>query len=141
MKKNLIKKVAVTLLVTIFLASCDASNYSNTSNCPITVGAPTVSVTGPSAAAINEEVTLNVSYKTKKNCGDFINFSKQSLANQRIITVNVVYDACACSDATETNEVEPFKFKESEAGLYVLKFKTENDLYVVHNITVGEATN
>ena len=141
MKNNLINGVVGILFATILVSSCDVSSYSNTSNCPVLVGAPTASVSGPTEAAINEEITLNVTYKTKNNCEDFYNFNRESLANQRIITVNVMYDACACLDTTVTTEVEPFKFKESEAGLYNLKFKMGDNLYVVHNVAVGNATN
>lgn len=138
---KLLKSVALTIIVTVLFTSCNPSSYERSSSCPVVTGVPTSFVTGPTEANINEEITLNVSYKTKSDCSEFFNFHTQGLANQRTIGVNVMYDACACQDETVTTEVELFKFKESEAGLYVLKFRAANDLYVVHNITVSEAEN
>ena len=138
MKNRLIKSAIATLLIAVLFASCDPG-YSNESNCPVIVSVPTAAVTGPSAAAVNEEISFNVSYRSRANCSDFSTFHKQILVNQRIITPTVVYDACACTDSTVTTRTEVFKFKEAAAGVYELKFRKENDDYINHTVTVGEA--
>lgn len=140
MKKKLIKGATGILFVATLLASCDVSNYSNESNCPVLLSVPATAVTGPTSAAINQEITLNVSYKSRVKCSDFSAFHKQSLANQRTITTTVTYDACACTDSIVGIRTEAFKFKEAAAGVYELKFKKEADGFVNHTVTVGDAT-
>ena len=140
MKKRLIKSATGILFIAALFTSCDVSNYSNVSNCPVLLAVPVTAVTGPTTAAVNEEITFNVSYKSRANCSDFSAFHKQSLANQRTITATVTYDACACTDSIVSTRTEAFKFKEATAGVYELKFKKEADGFVNHTVTVGGAT-
>lgn len=137
MKNRLIKTAGGFLTIAVLFASC---SYSSESNCPVLVSVPASAVTGPTEAAINEEISLNVSYRSKANCSDFSAFNKQNIVNQRVITTNVIYDACNCSDSTVTTRTEVFKFKEATAGVYELKFKKENDGFVNHTVTVGSTT-
>lgn len=140
MKKKLVRGVTGILFIATLFTSCDVSNYSNESNCPVLLSVPATAVTGPTSAAINQEITLNVSYKSRVNCSDFSAFHKQSLANQRTITTTVTYDACACTDSIVSIRTEAFKFKEAAAGVYEFKFKKEADGFVNHTVTVGDAT-
>lgn len=136
----MLKKITLLVLSLGLFTACEIGHEAS-STCPVVIGAPTSFVVGPNVTQVNVPITLEVSYKTKTKCGEFVSFhtatSSGPLSN--IITVNTTYDACKCNeDEIETVEKQNYTFKKSTPGLYVLKFKQTNDLYVVHNITVEE---
>ena len=130
------KKISLIAFVTLLLASCDISREES-SSCPVVIGVRATSVTGPSETAVDVPIILEVSYKTKKNCGDFASFysSASSGPLSDIITVNVNYDACSC-DEVESTEKENYTFKKSLPGIYQVKFKETNETFIVHTVTV-----
>ena len=128
------KKSLLLCFVALSAASCDISN-DQPSNCPAVIGVSTVAVSGPTTATVDQTINLNVSYKTKKNCGDFHSFYKEVNGLEKTITVNTIYDACDC-DEVVTTEIAPYAFKEAAAGVYVLKFKETNTTFITHTITV-----
>lgn len=117
------------LLVAVFsVSSCDLGSDSE-STCLFYEGAATVAVTGPETAGVNQEIILNVSYTSRKDCGTFYNFyevADVNNVNSITITVNTIIESCNCSTATIT-KTEPYKFKALSAGTYVLKFKKSNE--------------
>lgn len=130
----MLKKTITLAFLALSIASCDLSSDSP-GTCATIIGVATEAVEGPTTAAINETITLNVSYQTTSNCGGFQSFYKQGTGLEKIITVNTVYDACNCDEEVSI-EVEPYAFKESVAGVYVLKFKESNSTFVTHTVTV-----
>lgn len=130
------KKISLIAFVTLLLASCDIGREEY-SSCPVVIGVRATSVTGPSETAVDIPIILEVSYKTKKNCGDFVSFysSASSGPLSDIITVNVNYDACSC-DEVESTEKENYTFKKSTPGVYSVKFRQTNETFIVHTVTV-----
>lgn len=130
------KKISLTVFLALLLTSCDIGGEENNS-CPVVIGVSATSVTGPSETAVNVPITLEVSYKTKKNCGDFVSFynSTSSGPLSDIITVNVNYDACSC-DEVESTEKENYTFKKSAPGVYIVKFRKTNETFIDHTVTV-----
>jgi hypothetical protein len=132
----MIKKISLIAFLSVFFISCDIGS-TTTTNCPAIIGVAATAVVGPTEAAIDESILLEVSYKTKKNCGAFSAFFDNSFPSPLIdvVTVNVFYDACAC-DEIETVEKSNYTFKKSAAGVYVVRFKKTNDTFVEHTVTV-----
>jgi len=130
----MLKKSIFLCFLALSIAGCDISS-DEMNNCPTIIGVSTVAVAGPTTAAVDETINLNVSYKTKKNCGGFQTFFKEVIGLEKIVTVNVIYDYCDC-DEVVTTEVQPYAFKESTAGVYVLKFKETNTTFITHTVTV-----
>ncbi|MDD3003504.1 hypothetical protein [Flavobacterium sp.] len=132
------KKITLLGLSLVLFTACEIGHEAS-STCPVVIGAPTAFVVGPNTTQVNVPVTLEVSYKTKKKCGEFVSFHTATNAGplSNIITVNTTYDQCKCNEEDpETVEKENYTFKKSMPGLYVLKFKQTNETYVVHNVTV-----
>jgi len=134
MKTRLIKNLLGVLVVLVGFTSCSLDD--NKQNCTQIIGASTVAVTGPTTAAVNQEITLAVSYKAAAACGDFYNFNNQTVsATENKVGVLVTYDVCSC-DGVYTVETEPYKFKVATAGTYTLKFAITNDTFITHVVTV-----
>jgi hypothetical protein len=129
------KKISLVALVAILVSSCELSE--NVINCPTTVGVVTTAISGPTEAAIDVPVDLEISFETKKNCGGFqlfyINPSDNVLVD--IITVNTIYDECNCDEVLSVEKVN-YAFKKSTAGVYVVKFRASNTTFIEHTITV-----
>ena len=130
------KKISLIAFVAVLFASCDISD-TNSSSCPIIIGVATTEVTGPVETAVNAPIILEVSYKTKKNCGSFSSFFKNESVDPMvdIITTNTYYDQCNC-DEVESVQTENYTFKKSEPGTYVVKFKKTNESFVEYAVTV-----
>lgn len=135
MKTRLIKKALGVLFVLGTLTGCSLDD-GNEKNCSQIIGAGAVAITGPTEAAINEEITLTVTYKMATSCGDFYAFNNQTVnATEKKIGVLVTYDVCNC-DNLLTNVTEPYKFKVAVAGTYKLKFAVTNEVFLTHTVTV-----
>lgn len=130
------KKISFIAVAAVLFVSCDISEKRSDS-CPSIIGVATTAVTGPTETTVDVPVTLEVSYKAKKNCGGFSSFFKNPSSNPLvdIITVNTMYDACAC-DEVESVEKQNYTFKKSTAGIYIVKFKNTNETFIEHTITV-----
>jgi hypothetical protein len=132
----MLKKITLLVLSLGLFTACEISER-NSNSCPVIIGVPTTAVTGPTETTVNTTITLEVSYKTKKNCGGFSSFYKNPSSNPlvEIITVNTYYDACAC-DQVESIDKRDFSFKKSTPGVYVVKFKKTNEEFIEHTVTV-----
>lgn len=130
------KKISLIAFVAVLFASCDISER-NSSSCPIIIGVSTTEVTGPEETTVGVPITLEVSYKTKKNCGSFSSFFENPSTDPLvdIITTNTYYDQCNC-DEIESVDKQNYTFKKSEAGVYTVKFRKTNETYVEHIVTV-----
>ena len=130
------KKISLIALAAVLFVSCDISEKSSNS-CPVIIGVSTTAVTGPIETTVDVPITLEVSYKTMKNCGGFSSFFKNPSTDPLvdIITTNTIYDACAC-DKVESIEKQNYTFKKSTAGIYVVKFKNTNETFIEHTVTV-----
>ncbi|MFY0482919.1 hypothetical protein ACI6PS_09940 [Flavobacterium sp. PLA-1-15] len=135
MKTRLIKNVLGILFVLGTFTSCSLDDGKE-QNCSQVIGASTLEVTGPTEAAVNEEITLTVSYKIASTCGDFYAFNNQTVnATEKKIGVLVTYDVCNCDNVLSI-ATEPYKFKVATAGVYKLKFAITNEVFLTHTVTV-----
>src|SRR6187402_2812523 len=116
-----LKSILFILFAAVAFSSCDISN-SGTSSCSKIIGIGTKAVTGPTTAAVNETIVLNVSYE-RSTCATFSSFYEVNDADTKVITVNVQVDPCACSADEAITETKSYNFKRTTAGTYVLKFK------------------
>ena len=130
------KKISLIAFTAVLFASCDIGS-TGSSSCPAVVGVPALAVTGPTEAVVDVPILLEVSYKTKKNCGDFYSFYKNEDLQPMvdIVTVNTTYDACSC-DEVESTQKSNYTFKKSIPGTYLIKFKKTNETFVEHTVTV-----
>ena len=132
----MIKKISIIAFLAILSLSCDI-NEKRANSCPVIIGVSTTKVSGPIATAIDEAIVLEVSYKTKKNCGGFSSFFKNPSTDPLvdIITTNTFYDACSCDEVVSVQK-EPYTFKKSTPGIYIVKFKNTNETFIEHTVTV-----
>ncbi|WP_026705821.1 hypothetical protein [Flavobacterium soli] len=135
MKNNLIKMLSGTLLFALFSTSCSLPD-DNKDNCVQVIGVATDGVVGPVEATIDQEITLNVTYKIAASCGEFYIFSEQTVSStEKKVAILATYDVCNCNNVY-TTKTQPYKFKVATAGVYSLKFATENNAFITHVITV-----
>lgn len=140
MKKLLIPALC---FIAVLLNSCDVGG--NSDNCVTTdVPLATTEVTGPTTAAVNQKITLEVSFDAGSDCGAFEKFTQENTDfNEITILINAIYDGCSCEAQTNIITV-PYVFKGVAPGVYLLKFRkaadddndTTND-YVFYTITVS----
>ncbi|MDI1255239.1 MAG: hypothetical protein PSV16_03980 [Flavobacterium sp.] len=130
-----LKSILFLLLTAVAFSSCDISG-SNSSTCSQIIGIGTTAVTGPTVAAVNETIVLNVSY-IRSSCATFSNFYEVNDVDGKLITVNVQVDPCACTSEETITESKNYNFKRTTAGTYVLKFKVTNTTFVTHTIVVS----
>lgn len=132
----MLKKISTLAILALIMISCDISE-SSTVNCPEIIGVGTTAVTGPSETTVNTEIDLEVSYKARKNCGGFSSFYKNTSSDPLvdIITVNNTYNPCSC-DQVESIQTANYTFKKSTAGIYIVKFKKTNEIFVEHTVIV-----
>lgn len=130
------KKLSLLALGLLFvsLSSCDIGGSNDCTSQYVGVG--TTAVTGPETAAVNETITLQVSFSVTSNCGEFQLFhADQGEPNETIITVNAKYDGCNC-DKTAVTLTAPYSFKAVAPGTYLLRFKKDNTTFIDKQIVV-----
>jgi len=137
-KDKMKTKFLILLLSIVFftISSCDLSDDGKQS-CTKTEGTPTASVTGPTEAATNETITLEIGFNVYNSCGDFYLFYEQNILDIKYITVNAKYDGCTCTTGVITKTAN-YSFTAATAGTYVLRFKTSNTSYIEHTIVVTD---
>jgi len=124
-RKNFGLKMFFFLIVIGGITACDVND--NVDNGPQYVYVATTGVTGPATAAINQEVTFNVSFKVDNNCGTFHSFYEEGSVTERTITVLAQYYGDCSVDPIPATRTAPYIFKSSTAGTFVLKFRVNND--------------
>jgi hypothetical protein len=82
------------------------------------------SVTGPDTTVINVPITFDVKVKVANSCGTFNRF-EESAAFPKTIIALVDYVGCQCDQVASTT-TQPYVFKATAAGTYVLNFATED---------------
>lgn len=97
--------------------------------------APVTNIAGANTAAVNQEISLTVSFTCNNGCGQFGNFEETATGNTATIIVNAKYVGCVCTQDLPTRQII-YKFKRSQAGTYDLKFFQEGSTYLTHTITV-----
>lgn len=133
---KLISKSLIILFAIVSFTSCDVEKEEDNPTCFYTTAIGTTAVTGPEIAAVNEEITLTVSYILGNDCGRFLSFSEVNQSNNdKIITIGARFEGCDCVNIP-INKTEPYKFKGLNAGVYNLKFKKNETQFVTHTITV-----
>jgi hypothetical protein len=121
-------------LLTLALSSCylGGSNECKSQY----VGVATTAVTGPETAAVNETVTLQVTFSVSNSCGEFQLFhNEQGEPNETIVTVNAQYDGCSC-DNTAVSMTQPYTFKAIAPGTYIIRFRKSNTEFITKQIVV-----
>ena len=130
-----LKSILFVLFSAVAFSSCDVG-ATDSSTCPQVIGLGTTAVTGATTAAVNETIALNVTY-TKSSCATFSSFYEINEGENKIITVNVQVDSCACTSEETVNETKIYNFKRTAAGTYVLKFRVTNSTFITHTIVVS----
>jgi len=120
--KTVTTKLGIKILSFLFLiiafSGCDISDDNK---CKQTLPVEVTAVNGPTTAAVNEEITLTIGFKVLSSCGSFSSFLNEGTATAPIITVMIDYDGCSC-DKKSSIQSQPYKFKATATGTYILKF-------------------
>lgn len=137
-KKNLGIKLVLFLFLIGGITSCDVGSDSNSG--PVYLYVATTGVSGPVTAAVNVEISLDVTFQVTSNCGTFHSFYEEGTVAERTITVLAQYDTAADCDKTAVTRVAPYKFRSAVPGTYVLKFRVNNgttsDSFITKTIVV-----
>ena len=134
------KKVKLQLIALVLVATTGFTSCSNEDEPAIITKKAFVSaVNGPAAGAVNEELTLTVSFAVENNCGVFNKFVETPTeANTKVIEVETVSEGTNC-DAVPATKTVPYKFKATAAGTYILKFKKSATEFVTQTIVISSA--
>ncbi len=92
-------------------------------------------VTGPTTGAVNQELTLTVTFAVDNNCGEFNKFIETTTDKTKIIEVEAKYQGSNCG-TTASTKTTPYKFKATAAGTYILKFKKSATEFVTQTIII-----
>ncbi|MFT4683232.1 MAG: hypothetical protein ACJAU0_002682 [Flavobacteriales bacterium] len=91
------------------------------------------SAEGPTTAALNQLIALNVSFGTSNGCQRFNRFYTISAEKEVAIQLEVLEEGCAYTQEALLRS-EAFTFGSQEAGEYLLKFQ-KGTSFVEHTIT------
>lgn len=132
MKKFRLHTIALLLIVSAAFTSCMNDDVPN----EITLGdARVTAASGPDTAAINEEITINLTYNVDNTCGHFNGFVKTTEENTTTVIVEAFYDDTDCGG--NIVNLVAYKFKEVKAGTYILKFKKSETEFITKTIVVS----
>lgn len=92
-------------------------------------------VSGPETANINTEISLTLTFNVDNNCGRFNRFITAVDGNTKTVILEAVHDSQNCN--YEIIQTTTYKFKETKAGTYVLKFKKSETEYITKTIVVS----
>ncbi len=134
MKNLKLKVVALVLFVSAGFVSCDNDDE------PVvqTKTAFVTAVTGATTAAVNQEISLEVTYSVENNCGVFNKFIETTTENTKTIEVQTKYEGSNCGTTVATKKTS-YKFKSTVAGTFILKFKKSATEFVTQTIVVSSA--
>lgn len=133
MKKFALKTMALVLFVSTAFTSCSSDDDSG--NKQTTQKEFVTAVTGPTTGAINQEITLNVTYVVDNTCGSFNKYVESTNGNTKTIEVEVKYTGSNCG-TTPSTKTQPYKFKVTQAGTYVFKFKKSATEFVTQSVVI-----
>lgn len=134
MKTLKFKFIAFLIIITA-LGACTVDKDEN--YCFRSLYTAVKTVTGPDTTTVNTEITINVNYIPLWTCAKFNTFSETNTFPKEI-KVLVDYEGCNCP-TTDKTSTQPYTFKATTAGEYVLKFQTANPAApVTKTITVTE---
>lgn len=134
MKKFKLHAVALLVVVSSVFASC-SSDDNNGEPALVTKESLVTAVTGPETGDLNQELTLNVTFAVKNNCGTFSKFIETTQGTTKSIEVEAVYTGSNCG-FTPTTKNTTYKFKSATAGTYSLKFKKTATEFITHTIVI-----
>jgi len=132
------------LLFLFLIGSITACSVSDdtANDGPVYIYVPVTAVNGPTTATVNQEITLNVSYRVETTCGIFHSFYQEGGTNtEPLITILAQYTRGEDCETIPTTKIAPYKFKATAAGTYILKFRYKNgitaDSFVTQTIVVS----
>lgn len=120
------------LLLCIFFVSCSEGE----NECSYEANSPTLLVEGENSTTLNQPVVLTITYEVISECGNFKSFTEQEIGNTSEIIVKARYVGCDCPQLL-TNKTTTYTFNKSQAGVYLLKFRTFNN-FIEHTIEVTD---
>jgi hypothetical protein len=132
MKKPFRILLPVLILSISFLTGCDKPEDSV---CDYQVKAYPSNVTGATAASVNQEIDLTVTFAVANSCGNFGSFTESTVGNTTTVDVSIRYLGCTCNQAPMLRTTV-YKFKRSTAGTYTLKFYNSQTTFIDYVITV-----
>lgn len=131
MKNFALKTFALVLFVSTLFA-CSSDDESETI---ITKNELVTAVTGSDTAAINEDVTFQVSFDVENSCGNFHQYLETISGNTKTIQVQTKYRGTNCG-ATASTKTEPYTFRLNTAGTYVFKFKSSATAFITKTVVI-----
>ena len=135
MKKLRLPAIAL-LLFTAAATFTSCSSDDDSSTAPVFKTAFVTAVTGPETGAINEELSLNVTFTVDNACGVFDKVVATTAANTQTIEVKAKYAGNNCG-TTPTTKATVYKFKPTAAGTYLLKFKKTATEFITQTVVVN----
>jgi hypothetical protein len=117
----------------LFLSACEKPAKEDDSLRQYNV----LSVTGPSAAAVNQTVSLTVTYRYTNGCQVVDTFKQERSGH--LITVRAYghYDVAAVCTQDVGTRTKTFDFSSANAGTFELRFTNIDNSFVTHTVTVN----
>jgi hypothetical protein len=129
-KESMTNQLYKLLLLCVIFVSCSEGE----NECSYEANSPTLLVEGPNTTSVNQPINLDITYEVISECGNFKSFSEQVFGNNTEIIIKARYEGCDCPQML-TNKITTYTFNKSQAGTYVLKFRTFNN-FIEHTIEV-----
>ena len=115
---------------------CMGCKKEKEQSCISYTNADVVKVTAPSAAAVNQEVDITITYTVYNGCGKYLGLSASSSNNTTTISVKTKYEGCVCTAVFLSGNVI-YKFKAAAPGKYYLQFPEGSPAGITDSITVN----
>jgi hypothetical protein len=130
------KSFILKSIVVLFFVSMQTSCISEDDNqCYLEFVSYATAVTGPETAAVNEEITFEVTYRPFYGCATFVKFEEGNQEN--IYFINIIDQTTECNCVTEpTLRVVNYTFTPTTPGEFIFRFKRVDNTTIIKNVIV-----
>ena len=128
------KKITLSaLLISYVIFSCTQESDDNCIGYSVR---NVISVEGDTCGLVNEVIDLDIRFAVMNGCGRFDSYLENFEGDTAYIVVKAIYEGCACTMNIPIITSQ-YHFESNASGIYNLAFKSGDEEYITHTITIN----
>ena len=125
----------ILIFISSLLISCDKDDDKNKECIEYEIGNVTT-INAPTTGTVNETINIEVNFQVFNGCGRFGKFIETENENVKTIEVEAKYEGCICTQDIPIRTTN-YEFTASNAGEYVLNFKSSPTEFITVNLIIN----